>query len=253
MTMARGFSSPLRGEVRHRARAKAVALLAFLPAVLLAGGCGIQPVGTPKEIVKKAVAAQGALKSVSMGFDSEVEITVPGSQRSADVSYHGVYQKPDRWRLKVRASGARSEIIIMGDRTFVKLPGSDAWIEKKGDMLQDSSSPGELLSSKYLASATDVKLLDRKGDTYNLGFNLDLGSFARSFNLTGADPSMFKGRKARMEVWVLKDSMRVKKATMGFDGDLAAAGPGKLKMDMEVEFSDFNEPVSIEPPTLGAQ
>ena len=252
--MARGFSSPRRGEVRRGARVKALALLAFLPpAAQLASGCGTRQVGTPREIVKKAVAAQGALKSVSMALDSEVELKVTGSQRSANLSYDGVYQKPDRWRLKVRASGARSEIIIMGDRTFVKLPGSDAWTEKKGDMLQGGSSPGELLSSKYLASATDVKLLDRKGDTYHLGFNLDLGSFARSFNMTGADPSMFKGRKARMEVWVLKDSMRVKKARMGFYGDLAAAGPGKLRMDMKVEFSDFNEPVSIEPPTLGAQ
>lgn len=225
-----------------------VALALF--AALIAAGCGAQEAGTPGQIVKKAIAAQAALKSVAMELDSEVELKVPGAQRGATVSYEGVYEKPDRWRLKVRNSGAKSEVIILGERTFVKLPGSDTWIEKKGDMLERGSSTRELLGSKYLESASDVEMVDQKGDTYHLRFDLDMGRFAKSFNMGGVDPSLLKGKKAEMEVWVQKDSMRVEKATMTFSGDLGAAGPGELKMAMELAFSDFNQPVSIEPPTL---
>jgi outer membrane lipoprotein-sorting protein len=225
-----------------------VAAAAVLVA-LLAPGCGQPAAGTPEQIVKKAIAAQAGLRSVAMELDSEVELKLPGTQRSAIVSYDGFYEKPDRWHLNVRSSGAKSEVIIMGDRTFVKLPGADSWTEREGEMLQSGSSTGQLLGSKYLESASEVEMVDRKGDTYHLQFYLDMQKFARSFDM-GVDPSLFKGKKALMEVWVLKDSMNVEKATMTYKGDLGPAGPGELSMSMELDFSDFNEPVSIEPPTL---
>lgn len=230
--------------------ARAVVVAMALAALVAAGCGGAPPPGTPAQIVKKAIAAQAELKSVAMELDSELELDIPGSRRSAVVTYRGVYQKPDRWHLDVRVSGARSEVIILGDRTFVKLPGADVWTEKKGDMLNTGAPAGDLLGSEYLASASDVRLISKKGDDYHLGFDLDMASFARSFSMGGVDPSLLKGRKARMEIWVLKDSLNVRKATMSFSGDLAEAGPGTLKMVMEVQFSEFNEPVSIEPPTL---
>jgi hypothetical protein len=64
----------------------------------------------------------------------------------------------------------------------------------------------------------------------------------------GVDPSIFKGMEARMEIWVLKDSFRVSKAKMDFAGDLTKVGAGRVMMSMEVEFSNFDEPVKIEAP-----
>ncbi len=222
---------------------------ALVLAAALAPGCGEQVAGTPEQIVKKAIAAQAKLKSVAMELDSELDLKIPGANRSATVSYDGYYEKPDRWHLNVRSSGAKSEVIILGDRTFVKLPGADSWTEKEGEMLQGGSSTGELLGSRYLESASDVELVDRKGDTYHLQFYLDMEKFAETFEM-GVDPALFEGKEAKMEVWVLKDSMNVEKATMTYAGDLGSAGPGELNMSMELDFSDFNEPVSIEPPTL---
>lgn len=214
-----------------------------------AAGCGSRQSGSPGDIMKQAIVAQGSLRSVHMELDSELELKVPGSERSSAVSYQGDYEKPDRWLLKIRSSGAKSEVIILGDRTFVKLPGSDSWTEKKGDVLKSGSSARGLVSSKYLESASDVQLVDRKGDSYHLKFSLDMSRFAKSFNPAGVDPSVFKGKKATMEVWVLKDSLRIRKATMSYTGDLPEVAGSRLAMTMEVDFSEFNHPVSIEAPT----
>jgi hypothetical protein len=215
----------------------------------MAAGCGPRRLSSPGDIMKKAIAAQGSLRSVHMDLDSELDLKVPGSQRSSAVSYRGDYQRPDRWKLKILSSGGTSELIILGDQTFLKPTGSDSWTRKKSDVLESGSSPGGLVSSKYLESASDVQLADRKGDSYHLKFNLDMSKFAKSFNPTGVDPSIFKGRKATMEVWVLKDSLRIRKSTMSYTGEVPDVAGSKLAMAMEVDFSDFNQPVSIEAPT----
>jgi hypothetical protein len=250
MSGASPFSSPGEGGGRVASAAGYVAAC-FLVVILLAlaaAGCGPRRLGSAADIMRQAIAAQGSLRSAHMELDSELELKVPGSERSSAVSYQGDYEKPDRWALKIRSSGAKSEVIILGDRTFVKLPGSDSWTEKKSDVLQSGTSARGLVSSKYLQSASDVQLVDRKGGTYHLRFNLDMSKFAKSFNPTGVDPSIFKGRKATMEVWVLKDSLRIKKATMNYSGELPGVAGSRLAMNMELGFSDFNQPVSIEAP-----
>ena len=254
MTMERRLRlQAFSGRAAIRAATAALFTILLSSSLALVAGCGAQAAGSPAQIVRKAMSVQGELKSVHMRLDSELDFKVPGTQRTATVSYDGVYEKPDRWRLKLITSGAKSEVIILGDRTLVKLPGSDSWTEKKSGALDGGSSPGSLVSSKYLGSASNIVLADKKGDAYHLNFDLDLAGFARTFNVTGVDPSVFKGKRAHMEVWVQRDSMRIEKATMNFSGDLSATGtPGALSMDMEVDFSDFNEPVSIEPPAPGA-
>ena len=250
MTMA-GIGFTRRSEPSILYAAVCALLVAAITLVL--AGCSGQPASTPSEIIKKAMYAQDQLKSVNMRLDNEIDFKIPGGQRSVTVSYQGVYEKPDRWHLKVVSSGARSEVIILGSQAFVKLPGSDTWTEKQSKAVE-SSTPAGIVNSKYLQSATNVQLMDKKGDAYHLKFDLDLGKFVKSFSVSGIDPSVFKGKKARMDVWVQRETYRIEKATMSFAGDLSAlATPGTLIMNMEVDFTDFNEPVSIEAPTLSGQ
>jgi len=223
----------------------AVAVAAWLVAV---PGCAGTPAGTPDEIIKKAITAQESLKSVHMELDSELDLNVPGGQRSSAISYEGVFEQPDRWRLTVRSAGSKSEVVIIGDTAYVKLPGAGTWAEKKGgEYASRGSSPGDVVGSRYLDSATEVRMLDKKGDTYHLGFDLDMERYAREFNVPGVDPSDLEGRQVNMEVWILKDSMFIEKATMDFSGILGTDS-GSIQMSMELEFSEFNEPVTIEPP-----
>jgi hypothetical protein len=211
-------------------------------------GCGNPPAGTPTQIIKKAVEAQSRIKSVHVEVDTDVDLVMPGGNRSATVSYKGDYEQPDRWTLRVRSGDSRYDVIVIGDRVYVKLPAADTWTDKSGELAKEATTPGDVVASKYLESAENVKLVDRKGDTYHLQFDLDINSFVRSFELGGVDPSAYLGKKAKMDVWVQKGSLRIEKATMSFSGAFVEPSPGKLTMNMELEFSDFNEPVSIEPP-----
>lgn len=220
----------------------------LLAAALAPAGCAAPGPGSPSDIIKSAVGAQSSLGSVRMRFESEFELKVPGGRRSAHISYDGRYEKPDRWRLRVRGPGGSSEVVIIGDRAFVKAPGSEAWTEKKDAMLEAGGSPAGLVESRYLESASNIRMVDRKAGSYHLSFDLDVAGAAGSLGLAGVDPGLFRGRKAGVEVWVLKGSMRIRKVTMRFSGDLDGPGAGRLSAGMEVEFSEFNQPVSIEPP-----
>lgn len=222
--------------------------LSLVACVTAATGCGNPPAGTPTQIIKKAVEAQSRIKSVHVEVDTEVDLVMPGGNRSATMSYKGDYEQPDRWKLKVRSGDSHSEVIVIGDRVYVKLPAADTWTDKSGTLAREATTPGDVVGSKYLKSAENAKMIDSRGDTYHLQFDLDMNSFIRSFNLGGVDPSTFKGKKAKMDVWVQKGSLRIEKATMSFKGGFIEPSPGKLTMNMELEFSDFNEPVSIEPP-----
>ena len=214
----------------------------------LAAGCGTPSAGTPPQIVRKSIDAQGRLKSASISVDSDIELQVPGGNQSSSMSYKGSFEAPDRWKLTIRSSGARSDVVIVGGRTWVKPPGSDTWTEKKNATPLTAASPNDVVASKYLKSAKNVQFVDQKDDTYHLKFDLDVLSFARSFNLSGIDPALFKGKQAHMEIWVRKKDLFLEKATMNFAGHIGAPVNANLKMNTEIDFSDFNEPVSIEPP-----
>lgn len=235
------------GTFRSRCLALGCALCAA--AVLLACGCGGQVAGTPEEIVEKAIESQGELKTVHMEMETDVEVRVPGANRSTAIAYEGDYEQPDKWRLDIRASGGKSEVIIMGSSAWVKLPGATTWTARQGvDYVEGGAEPGDIISSEYLESATDVRLVDQKDETYHLTMSLDMGSYAEKLGVPGADPSAFREKMARMELWIRKKDYLMKTAVMDFSGNVTGAENGDLSVRMQVEFSDFNEPVSIEPP-----
>lgn len=223
----------------------AVAVI-FLASVL--AGCGTPPAGTPAQILRKAIDAQGNLKSVTLSVESEMEYEVPGGTRSQALSYKGSFEKPDSWKLTVRSGGAKSEVVIIGERTWVKLPGTTTWTEKNVSTPLTGAPPSDVVAAKYLKSAKNVKLVDQKDDEYHLSFDLGMLDYARAFDVSGIDPEIFKGKSATMEVWVRKKDLYLTRVKMTFATHLGAPLSTDLKMNGEMQFKDFNEPVSIEPP-----
>jgi outer membrane lipoprotein-sorting protein len=217
-------------------------------AALLLSGCGAPSAGTPSQIIKKAIDAQGKLNSVHVDVTNDIEVNAPGGDRTSSLSYKGSFEKPDRWTLTIRAGGSKSDVIIIGERTWLKSAGSDKWVEKTSQTAVAGAAPGDVVAAKYLSSARGVRLLDTKDDLYHLTFDLDMLSFAKAFNLSGIDPTLFKAKEAHMEIWVRQKDLYLSKATMDFSTHLAAPANTDIKMNTEVEFSNFNEPVSIEPP-----
>jgi hypothetical protein len=222
----------------------------LLAAVVLAAGCGALELGDPARIVSRAIQSQGRLSSVHMEMSADLELKgAPGNLGNASNLYNGQgdFEKPDKSKVTLKSTAGDTEVITIGKKAFVKMPGSGIWMQKNvTDYLASGASPNDV--TDYLKYTKGLKLLDRKENTYHLSFNLDMGRYARVVKVPGVDPSMFKGMEAHMEVWVLKDSFRVKKAKMDFAGDLTKVGAGRMTMSMEVEFSNFDEPVKIAAP-----
>ncbi|MBK5092695.1 MAG: hypothetical protein JJE48_04160 [Actinobacteria bacterium] len=224
--------------------------MVLLAAVALAVGCGVVELGNPRQIVSRAIQAQGRLKSVHMEMDTDLEFKGATSNLGDASNFYrgeGDFEKPDKSKMTIKSAAGKTEVITIGDTAYVKMPGSEIWTQRDvSDYLATGVSPNDV--TNYLKYTKDLKLLDRDDDMYHLSFNLDMGRYARVAGVPGVDPAVFKGMEARMEVWVLKDSFRVKKAKMDFAGDLTKVGAGRLVMSMEVEFSDFDKPVKIEAP-----
>jgi len=225
-------------------------LLVLLATVALAAGCGAVELGVPGQIVGRAIQAQGHLSSVHMEMDTDLEFKGPPSNLDKASNYYrgdGDFEGPDKSKMTIKSTAGKTEVITIGKKAYVKMPGSEIWTQRDvSGYLASGVSPNDV--TNYLKYTKGLKLLDRKEDTYHLRFDLDMGRYARVARVPGVDPSMFKGMEARMEVWVLKDSFRVEKAKMDFTGDLTKVGAGRLVMSMEVEFSNFDEPVKIKAP-----
>jgi len=233
--------------MRHSKLPAIVAVAAL--AVLLAAGCGTPSAGTPSQIIKKTIDAQGKLNSVHVDVTNDIEVNTPGGDRSSSLSYKGSFEKPDKWKLTLRAGGSKSDVVIVGQRTWLKPTGSTGWVEKSSQTAVEGAAPGDVVAAKYLSSATGVQLLDSKDGMYHLKFDLDMLSFSKALKFSGTDPTLFKGKEAHMEVWVRQKDLYLSKATMDFATHIAAPSSTDIKMNTEVEFSNFNEPVSIEPPS----
>jgi hypothetical protein len=234
---------------RSVTRVCAAAVVLPLLALLMLAGCGSPSAGTPSQIIQKAIDAQGRLGSAHVDVQNDIEVDAPGGSKSSSLSYKGSFAKPDSWNLTIRSGGAKSDVVIVGQRTWLKMAGSDKWVEKTSGTAVTGAAPGDVVAAKYLKAARNVQLVDTKDDLYHLKFDLDILSFARGFNLSGIDPTLFKGKEAQMEIWVRQKDLRLARATMDFAAHIAAPTSTDIKMSTEVEFSNFNEPVSIEPPT----
>lgn len=235
----------------RRIRAGIFKLFTAAVASLLAfAGCGTVSLSDPQKIVERAIEAQSELKSVRVELDVNTEIINPNSgSRSATTSYsaRGYYENPDKSHFTIQSGSSETEVITIGDKAYVLLPNSSAWVEKSVPEGDGATTPTDV--AEYLKNTEELELVDHRGDTYHLRFLLDMAKFAEGGGVPGVDPAVFSGTEAQMEIWVLADSFYVERAQMEFEGDLSSVGVGYFKMSMEADFSEFDEPVAIEAPT----
>ena len=226
-----------------------VAAVAALLVAAFLNGCGRPEAGTARQIVKEALRNQNTLKSVRMEVERETELVSGPQSRTVDVeTFKGVYEQPDKWKLTVRSQGAKAEVIIIGERAYLKYAGAQEWdVKDSKGLLGGGSGGGEVMVSDYLKSARDVQMLDEKGDTYHLVLNTDIGVCAESFRVRGLDPSLFANRNVRTEIWVHKETLYLERALVAFESNLTNA-PGRISVHTQAEFYDQNEPVTVEPP-----
>jgi len=230
----------------YRSTVVLLSVAAIAAAVLLAGCSSVT--SNPQVIVTKAIKAQNSLKSVHVSFDVSMQVS-GGTTGSAATSYHGEgdYQSPDRSKLTISAPGGDTEVIGVGDKAYVKKANSNTWaVQTVPQNLSAGASPKDI--SDYLKYTKNLKLVEQSGASYHIRFTLDVGRYAQhQKSSTGQLPST-AGMEAQMDMWVLKDSFYVERTRMEFHGNFASIGEGNMNMTVQVDFSDFNKPVTIETP-----
>jgi len=236
----------MRSHTRRPLVLVACAVVLLCVAGVLAG-CG-SGTSNPQEIVTKAIKAQNGLKSIHVSFDVSMQVT-GGTAGAASTAYHGegVYQSPDRSKLTVSTAGGQTEVIGVGDKAYVKKQGSNTWaVQALPQSASAGASPKDI--SDYLNYTKDLKLVEQNSNSYHIRFTLDVGRYAQHQKTSTGQVPATSGMQAQMDMWVLKDSFYVERARMEFKGNFASVGEGDVTMTVQVDFSDFNKPVTIETP-----
>ncbi len=232
---------------RRKYFAAALLVCVALVAVVLAG-CSSEP-STPKEIVKKAIEAQGKLKSVKVQFDGSMQVTGnPGGQASTSYQGNGFYESPDRSKLVVNSPTGEVQVITIGDKAYVKSPTSNGWAQQKvPENMAAGASPTDIRD--YLKYTKNLKMVEKTSDGYHLRFTVDISEFAKHAKMpAGVQPPSTSGLEETMDVWVQKGNFFVERARMEFSGKMGPSTPGNLAFSLQLNFSDFNKPVTIEAP-----
>ncbi|MDD5747479.1 MAG: hypothetical protein PHP64_00245 [Actinomycetota bacterium] len=221
-------------------------LLAFL--LLEFTGCGEQLLSNPENIVEKTIRSQKKMESSHIEILLDINISEPEGDVITSVSSRseGFFKAPESMQMKSTTGGKTTEEIKIGKKTYVKPSGSLRWTEK-----DESDSAGVFVpvdAASYLRYTENLRLVDRKDGRYHLEFFVDMEKYVGRVKVPGVDASLFKGTKAKMEVWIQEKTFFLEKTKMSFSGKIKELGMKILKVFINVEFSDFNEPVSIEAP-----
>ena len=222
-----------------------VALLGFAVMLPACGGDGEGEAPPADEIVAKAAAAAGGLRSFHFRLDHE-NGTTPILMGLELVSAEGEVAPPDRLQAEVRAKAMGSvsvtvNVVGIGERAWVTNPFTRQWQEQRDVRIGDIADPARLVVGvlQGVREARVVKRTEVDGaDVYQLAGKLDSGA------LEGALPFVEAGRTVSVEVWVGVDDSLPRRARIS--GPLSA-GEGD-DIVRQVDLSRFDADVDIQPP-----
>jgi parallel beta-helix repeat protein len=227
------------------------------------------PTPLPLEsILENAYAALDEASSFHMAMDMGMEVGITGLTMEIGIDFEGDYQAPDRiagtYDMTMLGESTVFEAIIVGDTMYIKEPGTDEWVESTDQSATSLVSPvGEFRPSDFeeLTFISEETINDQaiyhfSGLASNLNEqlaqNLDLAELGELFNSIE-----FVGDLV-VEFWVgVEDGLLYQTSTSGdlsFEADTVEAGFDEMTMlmDVLVQYSDYDKPVSIEVPEVSA-
>jgi hypothetical protein len=193
-------------------------------------------------------AAMGEAGSEAMDFDFEMEIDMTNAE-SPEV------------HMVMRGMGQDTEVYMSEGIAYASVPGQ-GWVKgPAGDT--DSfkqATPAEI--AKFAEDAEDLKILAEDGTHYELAFVISeqylRNQMSSEFDMQDLGPEvekmmndMIKGMKMNAVFKIAKDTMFIEVAKIAMEiKDMPMLG--SMTLDMELEFSDFNEPVAVALPAEAA-
>jgi hypothetical protein len=233
--------------------------------VFLLASCGgpaatptAQPTPTPKPLTAQDYlqATEDALDAAgTYHFSMEglvtVEVQSQGVKLEVPMMYEGEVQEPDRMHgslsMTVMDTPVATEVIVIGDEAWAKDPTTGQWVTSAASAVP--ISPGQFtdLSDSELAGMTVV------GEETLDGVQVIhlTGSVDQELNL-GAELGGSMQLSLVADYWIAKESNLPLKAVVGGNAPVTAQSVEMMVgMSMTLVFSDFGEPVTIEPPPTG--
>lgn len=189
-------------------------------------------------ILRESAAAMKDIKSYHIVLES--------SQAGVSTAAEGDIEVPDKTRLVVDTPQGETEVLIIGEKAYTRLPGTDSYIETDSGMMggQPDTNPAGFAQVAQDAEVIGDEQVDGVNTTH-VKFTFDLqAAAAASSETTGQPTPEGLGDLAEADAWIERDTgfMRKFSYTAEIQGN---------ETSTTMTLSKFNEPVDppIEPPS----
>jgi len=252
-----GIVAPLNDEVEEKKMKKlALSVIVLVALALLVIACGgAAPTPTPPaaaDILKAASTAMDGVDSVHIDMTMQMTMTTQGMTLQIPLTLVGDMKNPDRFKgtmkMEMMGQSVVADMIVISPTTYISESTTGAWqtttAEEAGLPVDPSSisgiNPDDIeglaLVGEETVDGRPAYHLTGTVKTAPLGLQESLGA--------GGDVNL------KADYWIDKENSYMLKSTVG--GDIAITGEmeATINMSMLMVFSNYNEPVTIEPPQL---
>ena len=199
------------------------------------------------------VDAMAAVESFHFITTGSLETTASESEMTISITFEGDSLSPDRTSarliLGVSVFVLEIEIVTIGTDVYLTNPMTGEW---EVTSPEDFGIPDPvLLISGVLPSLNDMKIVGEERIA-------EVPTYHLSGSVTLEDPEMLGADLESVDIWIgVEDSLLYRISTQGLTNlddfglsleDMGLGGEGTIAL--QIDLSDFNEPVEIEPPIV---
>ena len=153
------------------------------------GGISNSSGGEALDLLTSSGKAMQGVKTYHMSM--KVETAAGTSNIEADV------EVPDKYRMNVEAGGVSSEVIIIGNTTYTKIPGTDQYAETPGDAsTMTQANPSEIANVAQNATIVGDETLNGV-DTTHVRYSVNVDDTTGTTGASG---------KTEADVWIEKST-----------------------------------------------
>jgi outer membrane lipoprotein-sorting protein len=185
-----------------------------------AGGISNSSGGGAIDLLTNSGKAMQGVKSYHMSM--KVETAAGNSNIESDV------EVPDKYRMTVEAGGVSTEVIIIGNTTYTKIPGTDQYAETPGDAsTMTQANPSEIANVAQNATIVGDETLDGV-DTTHVKYSVNVDDTSGA---TGASSA------TEADVWIEKSTGFIHQYKI-------VSEAGGVSSTTTIVYSKHNEPIS---------
>ena len=212
-----------------------------------------EPPPDPAQILAMTVDAMAAVESFHFITTGSLETTASESEMTISITFEGDSLSPDRTSARLTLGVSvfllEIEIVTIGADVYLTNPMTGEW---EVTSPEDFGIPDPvLLISGVLPSLNDMKIVGEERIA-------EVPTYHLSGSVTLEDPDILGADLESVDIWIgVEDSLLYRISTQGLTNlddfglsleDMGLGGEGTIAL--QIDLSDFNEPVVIEPPIV---